>query len=88
MAIKRPDIYENNNPNYAIADSNFVRGGFRTEVADLTALYALDPTPSAPDQFKEHATIVYVVSMAEYYVLKDIANIGNVNGSRFKYSKC
>ena len=62
MAIKRPDIYENNNPAYSIADGDFVRGGFRTGVADLTALYALDPSPSAPDQFKEHATIVYVVN--------------------------
>jgi len=37
MAILRPDIYEHNNANYAIADSDFVRGGLRTAVADLTA---------------------------------------------------
>jgi len=80
MAIKRPAIYEHNNPNYAIADSNFVRGGIRTGVADLTALYALDPSPSAPDQFKEHSTIVYVSGETKYYVLVDIANIGNVSG--------
>jgi len=80
MAIKRPAIYEHNNPNYAIADSNFVRGGIRTGVADLTTLYALDPSPSAPDQFKEHSTIVYVSGETKYYVLVDINNIGNASG--------
>lgn len=77
MAIKRPDIYEHNNPNYAIADSNFVRGGIRSAVADLTALYALAPKL---DQLKEHSTIVYVSGETKYYVLVDIANVGNVNG--------
>jgi len=80
MAILRPAEYQHTNPAYAIADSNFVRGGIRTGVADLTALYALDPTPSAPDQFKENATIVYVSGETAYYVLVDISNIGNVNG--------
>ena len=80
MAIKRPDIYENNNSAYAFVDGDFVRGGIRTGVADLTALYALDPTPSAPDQFKENATIVYVSGETAYYVLVDINNIGNANG--------
>ena len=77
MAIKRPDIYEHNNPNYAFTDSDFVRGGFRTAVADLTALYALAPKL---DQLKEHSTIVYVTGEAKYYILVDIANVGNVNG--------
>ena len=80
MAILRPAEYQHTNPAYAIADSNFVRGGIRTGVADLTALYALDPTPSAPDQFKENATIVYVSGETAYYVLVDINNIGNANG--------
>jgi len=77
MAIKRPDIYEHNNPNYAIVDSDFVRGGLRTPVADLTALYALSPKL---DQLKEHSTIVYVTGETKYYILVDIANIGNENG--------
>jgi hypothetical protein len=77
MAIKRPDIYEHNNPNYAIADSDFVKGGFRTAVADLTALYALEPKI---DQLKEHSTIVYVSGETKYYILVDIANVGNING--------
>lgn len=77
MAIKRPDIYEHNNVNYAIADSDFVRGGFRTAVADLTALYALSPKA---DQLKEFATIVYVTDENKYYILQDIVNVANVNG--------
>jgi len=77
MAIKRPDIYEHNNPNFAIADSDFVRGGIRTGVADLTALYALAPNV---DQLKEHSTIVYVSGETKYYILVDIINVGNVNG--------
>jgi len=77
MAIKRPDIYEHNNPNYAIADSDFVRGGLRTAVADLTALYALSPKT---DQLKERSTIVYVTGLTKYYILKDIGSVGNVNG--------
>lgn len=77
MAILRPDIYENNNPLYPISDSNFVRGGFRTAVADLTALYALSPNVN---QLKQNSTIVYVTGNSKYYILKDIANVGNVNG--------
>jgi hypothetical protein len=80
MAIKRPDIYKHNNPAYSIADSDFIRGGFRTGVADLTALYSLDPSPSTPDQFKEHSTIVYVSGETKYYVLVDITNISNASG--------
>jgi len=77
MAIKRPDIYEHNNVNYAIADSDFVRGGLRTAVADLTALYALSPKV---DQLKERSTIVYVSGETKYYILTDIGNVGNING--------
>lgn len=77
MAIKRPDIYEHNNPLYSIADSDFVRGGFRTSVADLTALYALS---TKVDQLKEQATVVYVVSESKRYVLVDINNVGNSGG--------
>lgn len=77
MAIKRPDIYEHNNPNYAIVDSDFVRGSFRTPVADLTDLYALS---GKTDQLKEHSTIVYVTGETKYYILVDINNIDNVSG--------
>jgi hypothetical protein len=76
MAIKRPDIYEHNNPVLSIADSDFVRGGGRV-VADLTALYALS---SNSDQLKERVTKVYVTSETAYYILIDDANIGNSNG--------
>ena len=65
MAIKRPDIYEHNNPLYPIADSDFVRGGFRTAVADLSGLYALSGNSN---QLKEHSTLVYVTGETKYYI--------------------
>lgn len=77
MAIKRPDIYEHNNPLYAIADSDFVRGGFRTAVADLSGLYSLSGNT---DQLKEHATLVYVTGETKYYILVDSSNINNASG--------
>ena len=77
MAIKRPDIYEHNNPNYAISDSDFVRGGIRSKVPNLPALGAL---ASKADQMKEYATFVWVESENKYYVLVDKNNIGNING--------
>ena len=76
MAIKRPDIYEHNNPVLSIVDSDFLRGGGRV-VADLTALYALS---SKSDQLKERVTRVYVTSASAYYTLIDDANIGNSSG--------
>lgn len=65
MAIKRPDIYEHNNPNLSIVDSDFVRGGDRV-VANLTELYALT---NKIDQLKERVTKVYVISEETTYVL-------------------
>ena len=63
MALYQPDILQHNNPNLAISDSNFVKGGFRTAVATVNDLYALSgktDLPSAEGQVKEYATIVYV----------------------------
>ena len=77
MALNYPDILQHNNPNLAIADSNFIRGGTRTAVADLTALYALS---SKVDQLKQYATKVYVTSEAKYYILVDISNVSNSTG--------
>lgn len=77
MAIKRPDIYEHNNPNNAFVDSDFTRGGFRTAVANLSALYALS---GKTDQLKAHSTVVYVTDINKYYILKDIGSVGNLNG--------
>lgn len=77
MSIKRPDIYEHNNPDYAISDSDFVRGGIRSKVPNLPALGAL---ASKADQLKEYATFVWVESENKYYVLVDKNNIGNING--------
>jgi hypothetical protein len=76
MAIKRPDIYEHNNPVLAIVDSDFLKGGGRV-VADLTALYALS---NRPDQLKERVTKVWVTAESAYYILIDDINIGNSNG--------
>jgi hypothetical protein len=77
MAIKRPDIYEHNNPNLPIADSDFVKGGIRSAVQSLSDLYAL--TTKAP-QLKQHSTQIYVSGENKIYLLKDINNIGNEDG--------
>ena len=76
MAIKRPDIYEHNNPVLAIVDSDFLKGGGRV-VADLTELYGLS---ARPDQLKERVTRVYVTSESNYYTLVDDTNINNSSG--------
>lgn len=83
MAIKRPDIYEHNNVNLAISDTDFHRGGFRSAVGTVNDLYALSGKtgfPSAPGQLKEHSTIIYVSGETKYYVLTDIDNVGNATG--------
>ncbi len=83
MALRRSDIVEHNNPNLAVVDSDFVKGGFRTKVNNLTELYDLSlkiDEPTASGQMKEHATIVYVISENDYYVLVDIDNIDNHDG--------
>jgi len=77
MAIKRPDIYEHNNPNLPIADSDFVKGGIRSAVQSLSDLYALTTKES---QLKQHSTQIYVSGESKFYVLKDVNNIGNSNG--------
>jgi len=77
MAIKRPDIYEHNNPNLPIADSDFVKGGIRSAVQSLSDLYALTTKAS---QLKQHSTQIYVSGENKFYVLKDVNNIGNSNG--------
>jgi len=76
MPITRPDEYQHNNPDYAIADSSFVRGGGRV-VANLTALYALS---TKVDQLKERVTKVWVTAQTAYYILTDITNVGNSSG--------
>lgn len=77
MALTRPDIYEHNNPDYAISDSDFVRGGFRTSVDNLSDLYLLS---SKSDQLKEYSTNIYVKSESKFYTLIDINNIDNASG--------
>jgi hypothetical protein len=76
MPIKRPDVYEHNNPVFPIVDSDFLKGGGRV-VADLTALYGLDVRPN---QLKQRVTRVYVTALDAYYILVDDTNIGNANG--------
>lgn len=77
MALKRPDIYEHNNPNLPIADSDFVRGGFRSAVQTLNDLYALT---GKAGQLKQHSTQIYVSGESKIYLLKDANNIGNSSG--------
>lgn len=81
MALKKPDIYEHNNPRRAIADSNFVRGGARSAVSSLSDLYALGIDPDDKvDQLKQHSTRIYVSGESKFYILTDINNRGNSNG--------
>jgi hypothetical protein len=77
MPIKRPDIYEHNNPNDAFVDSDFVRGGIRTTANTINDLYTLS---GKTDQLKVYATKIYVVDEDGYYILKDINNVDNING--------
>jgi hypothetical protein len=77
MAIYRPDIYEHNNPNNAIADASFVKGGARS-VSTLSDLYALATTKS--DQLKENVTRVYVSTEDKFYLLKNLSSASNING--------
>ena len=76
MAIKRPDIYQHNNDKFAIVDSDYVRGGFRS-VNNLNELYALY---SNADQLKQFVTQVYVINLSQFYLLVDKTKI---NGSVF-----
>jgi len=83
MALRKTDILKHNNPNLAVVDSDFVSGGFRTGVANISDLYSLSNKineVSAIGQVKEHATIVYVSGETKYYILNDITNINNLNG--------
>ncbi len=83
MALTQSDILAHNNPNLAVADSDFIKGGFRTAVANLNDLYALSgktDEPSAAGQLKARATFVYVTSEQKYYELIDTNNVGNSNG--------
>jgi hypothetical protein len=77
MALNLPDIVQHNNPDYAIADSDFVRGGTRSPVQNLTDLHALLPKV---DQLKERATRVYVSGEGKYYVLVDITKVDSNDG--------
>lgn len=83
MALNQSDILEHNNPNLAVVDSDFIKGGFRTAVTNVNDLYSLSgktDEPSAAGQLKERATFVYVTNELKYYELIDINNVGNSNG--------
>lgn len=77
MSIYFPDIIKHNNPNLALTDSNYIRGGRRV-VADFDALYELYNTHS--DQMAENITIVYVVEEDAAYLFVDEANADNEDG--------
>jgi hypothetical protein len=83
MALNQSDILQHNNPDLAVVDSDFTKGGFRTAVATVNDLYALSgktDLSAAAGQLKEYATIVYVSGETKYYVLTDIDNVGNASG--------
>jgi hypothetical protein len=77
MPLNYPDILQHNNGIDPLVDSNEIKGGTRSAVANLTALYALAPLAS---RLKERATKVFVTSEGTYYELIDIANVGNSAG--------
>jgi len=80
MPLNKPDILQHNNPNNAIADASFVRGGARS-VANLTELYQIaSGVNTKVDQLKQNVTRVYVSGEDRYYLLKDIANASGANG--------
>jgi hypothetical protein len=80
MPLNKPDILQHNNPNNAIADSNFLRGGGRI-VANLNELYQIaSGVNTKVDQLKQNITRVYVTGEDRYYLLKDIANASGANG--------
>ena len=70
MSIKRPDIYEHNNPLLPIVDSTFVRGGNIV----VQSLYELTQLYQRYEQLKQFATIAYVKDIGKRYLL-----IGNPN---------
>lgn len=78
MALGKPDEFIHNNPDRALVDSDFTRGGGR-RVATLAALYAL---ASKIDQLKIFITKVWVDSEESEFILVDAGNIGNQNGWR------
>ena len=84
MPLNKPDILQHNNPNNAIADLNFVRGGARV-VANLNELYQIaSGVNNKVDQLKQNVTRVYVSGEDRYYLLKDIANASGANGWRLE----
>ena len=64
MALSRPDILEHGNSANALVDSDSIKGGIRTKIADFTTLTTATfddaETASAKGLFKPHSTIVYV----------------------------
>lgn len=64
MALSRIDILEHGNSANALVDSDSIKGGIRTKIADFTALTGTTfddaETASAKGLFKAHSTIVYV----------------------------
>ena len=64
MALSRPDILQHGNSANALVDSDSIKGGVRTKIADFTDLTGTTfddaETASAKGLFKAHSTIVYV----------------------------
>jgi hypothetical protein len=80
MPIRRPDTYEHNNPLNSFVDSNFIRGGARTAVANLTELYQLSSVTGNLGQLKNHATRVWVHDQNQFYTLTDTNQASGVLG--------
>ena len=82
MSLLYPDVLIHSNPNNAIADTDFVKGGTRSAVANLTQLYQLSAKTAGGvlGQLKNYATRVWVTSENQYYTLIDETNAGKAIG--------
>ena len=69
MPLRYPDSLIHNNASNHLVDSNYIKGGTRTPVANLAALYGLGS--NAKDQLKARATRVWVTSENAYYLCTD-----------------
>ena len=83
MALNLPDILKHSNSNYALVDSDSIRGGTKSAVANLTALYQLSASyaqAGVSGTLKNYATRVWVTSENQYYTLIDETNAGKAIG--------
>jgi hypothetical protein len=82
MPLIYPDTFIHSNSSNSVIDSDYVKGGTRTAVSNLTQLYQLSSrgTYGVLGQLKNYATRVWVISENQYYTLVDESNAGKAIG--------